>query len=101
MGFRESKKTITPVTKLSEDKLKTNSYGVVKLLVQNADGKFNPNSVTTPPKYITKIDGTDKYQFNLTEIINADNEANLALDWPKDVNNWGIECYLQQKLNKK
>ena len=66
--------TISPVSTLSEDKL-TSQYGVVKLLIQNTDGKFNPNSnpstspdpvdppVTTPPKYITKIDNTDKYQF--------------------------------------
>ena len=42
-GLGESTTSISPVTKLSEDKL-TSKYGVVKLLVQNAGGKFNPNS---------------------------------------------------------
>ena len=51
-GLEKARIHILPVTKLSEDKL-TSKYGS-EIVGSKCREKFNPNSVTTPPKYITK-----------------------------------------------
>ena len=57
----------------------------------------DPTSPDPPLTYLTKIDGTDKYKFNLTAIID-DDISHLVLDWPKtNVNDWTIEYLLFNK----